>query len=414
MIEYIKERCLNNTSDEGAKVIYVISDNLLTIEKIGLCLEEKDEEYKIVSFFFPHRREEKWISVGTFIKECNDGAVIVAIENQQTKDNMIATMNCRGYELTNFFDFDKVQKSLVPFNHIDKAMLKNRGTKLDGIILGISHGKMGINSDCFPENHNYVNLALDSQDIYYNYKVLEYLIRNYPQEVVSVKHVIIDMFDYSYFNYDISLARYALVYYNTAGCFWGPHHFNENKAYDFSFDELKESIELKHDADISDEEKQIWDNWFGQYFELEKYDSVRSDYSLEVCTKEEAEKFDYGDIAYNTFPDTLEENRKLFKQLLDLILAINPQMSIHLILLPRSPEVEKREISNEYIQVWKDYFYKEITYFNELYSFDFWNLKEDNDLDLSMNDYFDAVHLNLFGAIKVTNAIVNNIYGNDD
>lgn len=395
-------------------MIYIISDNLLTIDKICLCLDEKNEEYEIVSFFFPHRKEEKWISIGTFTKECNDGNVIVAIEDQQTKNNMIATMSYLGYELTDYFDFNKVHKSLVPFNHVDRAMLKKSGTRLDGIILGISHGKMGINSDYFPEGHNFVNLAFDSQDIYYNYKVLEYLIKNYPQEIVSAKHVIIDMFDYTYFNYDISLARHALVYYDAAGCFWGPHHFDENKAFEYEFDVIKESIDLKHSIDVSDEEKIIWDTWFGHYYELEKYDSLKAPQSLAICTQDMVDKFGYGDIVPNTFPNTLAENRKLFEQLLDLILAINPQMSIHLVLLPRSPEVEKKELANEYIQTWKEFFYKEIMYFNERYSFDFWDLKGENTLGLTMNDYFDAVHLNLFGAIKVTDAIVNTIYGNDD
>ena len=88
-----------------------------------------------------------------------------------------------------------------------------------------------------PLHHSY--LAVSSQDIYYNYKTLEYCIDNYWEKIKDLKHIIIDMYDYEYFNFDTSLAKNIYRYFMWGGYNLDEHNMTRNKIYKNSLEEVR-------------------------------------------------------------------------------------------------------------------------------------------------------------------------------
>lgn len=81
-------------------------------------------------------------------------------------------------------------------------------------------------------------------------------------------------------------------------------------------------------------------------------------------------------------------------------------------MIPRSPLVEEKERQIDYVQVWKDFFYGEIEKFKTRYPFRFTDFKEQELVNLTMADYVDPVHMNIFGATKFSLALEKYIYEN--
>lgn len=80
-------------------------------------------------------------------------------------------------------------------------------THYNGMVLEISHAEVGILPKAL--NGDFCNLAVSSQDIYYNMKTLKYCIDNYPNKIQDLQYLIFEMYDYTYFNYDVSLSKAA-------------------------------------------------------------------------------------------------------------------------------------------------------------------------------------------------------------
>ena len=66
---------------------------------------------------------------------------------------------------------------------------------------------------------NVLNFCSSSQDIYFKTKVLSSLVEEYYDFVSSARYVIFDLFDYTYFNYDVLLSNECLGYLAYNGFF---------------------------------------------------------------------------------------------------------------------------------------------------------------------------------------------------
>ena len=117
-------------------------------------------------------------------------------------------------ELSYFVPSDKILllSDVYYSSYIQKVdrVLSMCDDNIEGVILGISHAVTGISS--IPR---FVNLAVRSQDIYYNIKSFKYYIE---KSKANIKTVVFEMYDYNYLNFDISRSKQAFdVYYSRGG-----------------------------------------------------------------------------------------------------------------------------------------------------------------------------------------------------
>ncbi len=182
------------------------------------------------------------------------------------------------------------------------------------MILGISHAEVGI----IPERLSdgcFVNLAMSSQDIYYNYATLRYCAARHPEQLRSMSMLIVDLFDYTYFNYDVSLCR-EIRNYIVFGGIEDPHNYYRNKNYSISWDAL-----------IAD----------AQNVQLVKQNRSR------IVEDTDVDVFPYScALRTKRFEASVQENVEVFHKLLRLALQINPSMRIVCLILPRFYKTQER------------------------------------------------------------------------
>ncbi len=141
--------------------------------------------------------------------------------------NQIYSLLIYGYDIKQkkILDFYGYYRSSVPLMVAERRMEYPLIDKYKGMILGISHAETGIIARMFEQP--FCNIAVSSQDIYYNLKALEYCYQKYRSKIEDLEYMVFDMFDYHYFNFDTSMSRNAHAYYT-----WGifdPHNFAQNK-----------------------------------------------------------------------------------------------------------------------------------------------------------------------------------------
>lgn len=93
----------------------------------------------------------------------------------------------------------EIEFEIEGFNYrISEFIQKN---KIEGIITGLSYAEVGINTNFF--NGEFINFALSSQDLYYDYKLLEYFLK-IEKVKNNIKYVILNL---AYYSFDFDLSR---------------------------------------------------------------------------------------------------------------------------------------------------------------------------------------------------------------
>ena len=138
--------------------------------------------------------------------------------------------------------------------------------EFEGLFLGISHAY----TDIIPEvlKVPFANLAMSSQDIYYNYSILKYVIMKYPQKLRDVKYVLIDMYRYNYFNFDVSKSKVATRYFEWSGIWDDGHNFDAEQ-----YQYLADLAIIKRYEGITDKKLDIWESLFKNVHQVEGYKS---------------------------------------------------------------------------------------------------------------------------------------------
>lgn len=302
-------------------------------------------------------------------------------------------------------NFYAIYYALVPMMKVDRVMKNPLFPSYEGIILGLSHSQMGILPDAM--NKPFANLSVSSQDLYYDLKVLEHCIANYPEKIRHLNYIMIDMLDYSYFNYDISLGRIAYSYYfwRNNGFILDGHNFARNKNFPFSFDEMIIDISQKYYEGTDINSIQLYGKLFNDAHKYSGYKDYISDYEknylrTNIITDEDIANFALkSSIVQTVHEDTIKENIDIFYRLLETIYKLNPDMKVLLLIIPRYIEIQKKTI-DAYCR-WKDMFYEQIIEANRQYPFTFLDLN-DHEIATKRLYYHDLCHLNHFGAMKLT------------
>lgn len=276
---------------------------------------------------------------------------------------------------------------------VDKVLINS--IQPTGIVLGLSHAVCGINTDYLS---GYVNLACRSQDLFYNNAVLHYF-RSYIK-AENVRNVVLEMYDYNYFNYDVSLISHAVdFYYDKGGFNKESHNFNKNIHYNESFDAVKERYGF-HPLDQATKE------FVSSVFDIKKW--VRKDYSgfdeiyTNTIKREEslpARKFVSG-ILRKRYEKTVIENKEIFYRFCREINKIFPNGRLWLILIPRFCTMEYA--LSPLLKEWKREFYDIIDQAENIHGFlDF----KEHDICENPYMYNDVNHFNHVGALAFSSLL---------
>lgn len=332
--------------------------------------------------------------------------IVVAINHKEFANQLVLLLTeLLGGDNRNILNYYYMFHAFVPDMVVDRVMCNNLYPDYKGMILGISHAETGLLPQCF--DVPFCNLAVSSQDIYYNMKVLEYCVRTYPDKIRNLKYIILDMFDYTYFNYDVSLSKTAIKYYDWGGYPLDEHNFEQNKNFNYHFSSIQQALFDKKYAGITEHHLDLWDTIFENVHELDEYKEFTNPrevyYRNHIVTEEQVETFNANtNIVSKVFDKTIEENKIYFDMLMQLIYALNPNMKVLLLIMPRYKGIhDKMKIP---YSPWKERFYEIIEDANKKYPFVFLDYKE-HPISANKLLYQDVSHLNYFGAVNFTRMI---------
>lgn len=302
----------------------------------------------------------------------------------------------------NIVDYSDIVLYELPLMHVDRIFEAYDDDYYQGIILGLSHARVGICPEMIPIN--VADISVSAQDIYYNYSTLKYIISKYRNRLKNIQFAVYDVFDYTYLNYDVSLSNNACQYYKWGGYSLDPHNFNSNKNFDVDFDEFISSIQsnkLKTGVEHFCNECIIRGNFIKHYNKAE-VDMIGS--RTKTVSPEEVLAYDGDNSLVNKrFESTIKENMELLNKTMELLKSINPNMRIKLVILPHYPQA-CRQIECKYKDV-KKMFLDRMNSLSKMWDdVEFYDLKELPEFENEMY-FYDCEHLNYFGAMKFTNVL---------
>nr|WP_207715353.1 D-alanyl-lipoteichoic acid biosynthesis protein DltD [Clostridium saccharoperbutylacetonicum] len=329
--------------------------------------------------------DEKEVICPENIKEINFDYIIIASQFNDEIYNQLIEIGINQVKVLQFFKYIDSFWSYVEF---DLLQLYNNRENVEGIITGISYAEKGINEKVLIKNFN--KLTRHSQDLYYDYNLVNYAIDKYKEEMKNLKYVIISLSYYS-FEYDMSLSAMkgkVQAYYKAIG---KEHHLLDIDRY-LSETENNEYIvkEVFH-LDIYGYPKVKWN-------------ITSSDKKIDLVNEEYGKRQALLDCNKNYY-ETVKENTEILQKYLQLLKDNNIKPII--VVCPVS-----KYYSKYFLQSMKEEFYSIINKVKEQYSFQF--LDYFNNKLFEDSDFYDVSHLNEIGAEKFTRILNKDIIWDTD
>ena len=336
----------------------------------------------------------------------------IVLEMQKEMASLVTELlvkNCR-IQQEKIVDFYKMYYGLFTGPKIQKLMKNPQYYDIKGMIIGLSHAETGLVSSMFPETT--CNIATGGQDIYYNLKSLEWCRKHHKNKLKDLEYVIFDMYDYSYFNVDTSLGKNAVNYYvNWDGYLWDGHHFDDNKNFNYSFEQLRQIIETQNNNGITPQEQENFKLLFPEILNNFLHEQLDDDFKVKnitkVVTKQELDAYEIEtSVVKKEFSETKRENREAFEKILILLREINPNMKIKIVLMPRTVCVEKK--MEAYDKILRTEYMAYLEEMQKKYSFEIFDLKGLEEISTHQEYYYDGEHLNRKGAEQFTKYFLEN------
>lgn len=297
---------------------------------------------------------------------------------------------------------------------IQKVMSNPRYFDLKGLIMGLSHAETGIVSSMFPSVT--CSIATGGQDIYYNLRSLEWCMEHHKNHLRDLEYVIIDMYDYSYFNVDTSRGKNAVNYYlYWDGYIWDGHHFNENKNFNINFQQLKDIIDSQAHGGLAAGEMELFQFIFPDALSLTDYHDYDDDFKvkniMQVVTQEELDAYVIdSSVMTKEFTETWQENENAFEEILKILRKLNADMKIKIVLMPRCKCIEER--MEKYDRMLAPKFFAVLHKMQQKYGFEIFDLKGLQEISSHREYYYDSEHLNRNGAEQFTKYFIENCMEN--
>lgn len=280
------------------------------------------------------------------------------------------------------FQFFKYVDSLSNCVKVDVQKVIDSKQTVQGIITGISYAESGINEKILIKKT--CKMARHSQDLYFDYHLVKYVIDNYKEVLNTLKYVFISLSYYS-FEYDMSYSAMkgkVPLYYQVIGKKHNLHNIHEyiNKT--------------NVNRDIA---KEIFNLYQNGYLEVDWY--IRNNYDNTSNLSEDIGKKQALLDGNKNYPETVKENIEILRKYLKLLKDNNIK-----------PVVIVCPVSKYYAKYFPkrliDEFYMIIRKIGKEYNFQFLDYFDSN---LFCNeDFYDVSHLNHKGAEKFTN-ILNDV-----
>lgn len=300
-----------------------------------------------------------------------------------TDDNIINYIKFLNITITSMEFFDSYYKFI------------NNEKNYEGIITGISYTQKSIRAVNFSKK--FFNFAGPCQDLYYDYEMLKYAL-NINELKSSLKYVIIGLSYYS-FQYDLSQSIYknrVWYYYIISNSI---HNYKNSEFINFIKDFYKKTNIILNKNHI----KIIWEHIINpNYKSFLKKSSQLKPFNSKILDEKDKAKIINGikKLFNKDYPNTVKENKKIFKDFLEL-LKINNIKPI--IVTSPQTEIYCKYISENIKNEFKNILYE----FKQKYNFqvlDYTYSDKFND-----NDFYDFSHMNIDGSIKFTKILENDI-----
>ncbi len=346
------------------------------VEKDAECLKFTSMDVIIVSF-----KDQIYFidDVIKFVKSLSSSENLTVLDYYAMKK----------YEVGNMMLADIVMESIGEDEHFD------------GCILGLSHAELAIIEDRLHLGR-FANLAVSGQDLWSNDKILQYCADRHGSKLMGMKYAIIDMFDYSYFNYDLSKANGYVNYIYRGGYCLDPHNFRDNKNFDISFEQVLEEVNKVRKEGVTDNQIKVW-RMIGEC----RHDLNAPQYNHRNAIFRNNVMDNIGDAhigAYTKkeYAETIKENTYCFRHILETLNSVSPGIRVLLLTIPRC--IEMAPLEEDMVSKWKEPFYKTIEAVGQDYDFEYADFRN-SDIPLQHEWYKDPSHFNCYGAMKFTDIV---------
>lgn len=331
-----------------------------------------------------------------------DGEVYIgfAVYNRKMKVKLLQTILSCGINKNYLLDIYKAYMAGYSKNRFQRVMNRKLNQKLDGLVLGISHGMVGIVEGKMPGK--VCNLCYSSQDIYFNYLTLKKCYEQYYYEIKDLKYVVIDMFDYFYFNFDTILSGAFDRFVEISG-------FLCEERTPWNKEQSVQQINEVLSGGIWQEGKTAWEQkLFSEFFPFarERDCGVYKDITLYDEKLEDNAILKYKNnpiihaVQMKIFHHTIQFQVDNMVKLFLLLKKIQPQIRIFLVLLPKYKVVEDFEKSLNW--TWKTFFMNIIGELKKDFAFELLDFKDYEEISAHKENYRDLTHLGPDGAARFT------------
>lgn len=265
-------------------------------------------------------------------------------------------------------------------NHIINELkaFSQLSNEVQVIATGISYMQVAINNNSLCKK--VFNLAHPSQDLYYDYNIVKYILDKYNKKIEKLQYVFIGLSYYS-FQYDMSLSAMkgnVLLYY-----------------------ELMKKKHNYKEAENVFKERNLLKQLGNKIFKLDEFNVPMLDWKCEESKKLVDKNDKIGKLqaiqdCNKNYPKTVMENKIIFMKYLELLTSNNIKPII--IICPVSKYYEKYFSSRI-----KEEFYSIINEAHDKYGFQL--LDYFNDKLFVDEDFYDVSHLNDKGSKKFSDIL---------
>ncbi|VDG69322.1 putative chemotaxis response regulator [Clostridium carnis] len=316
------------------------------------------------------------------IKDFNYDFIVIASQYNNVIYNQLIDIGIDKNKILEYYYFFLMSNDELKYTI---SLYEKNINKYKSIITGLSYYKKGIVEEELLKKG--INFAYDSQDLYYDYNIVKYILENYK---TNFEYCIIGLSYYS-FEYDLSLSSIKDNVYMYYRILKKKHHFD-------LCDNIEERFQIS---------KNIVDEIFDIIPSVRKNSKYGTKYvRSEKINLSKKELFEIGKNqakidSNKNYPDTVKENIFILEKYLNLliknkikpIIVIAPTTKYYYSYFPENMKNNFLEIINN---LKSKYDFKYFDYFKSE--------------AFTIEDFQDINHLNSEGSIKFTNILNKYIF----
>lgn len=271
--------------------------------------------------------------------------LIIAVRNRKEAWKLFELLTGDKYGLP--------ETKVIPFyvyangEYWDFCMAHADVENVEGLVFGTSYARYGILQQCL--SRKFVNLSVPSQDLYSDWETFKMCIKKYGDRLKKMKYIMIDMYDYNYFNFDASLCKMFFKYLGYGGII-KKHNYGKNHNYSQVFEkELLYQIGVIKETECG--KSDILEELFYERYALDYVETQKNRWGCIEPFEPLPVRHFTASIVEKKYRETIEENKRIFDHLLEDIREFNPNIKIILLLLPRYSTLETTK--EKHMERWK-------------------------------------------------------------